>query len=111
MAQDGVVTPPPPPPPPPTPTCVTTVPATTGTIPAAGSNTGISVVVNPKTGCGWTSSTATPWIHIVSGSSGATDGSVLITVDANSGAARQGTVTVNGVDGRHDVSVPQAALN
>jgi len=92
----------------PQPTCVLTVPSTTGTIPAAGSNTGISVEVNPKT-CTWTSTTATPWIHIVSGTSGTGDGNVLITVDANTGATRTGTVTITGADGQHNVSVPQAA--
>ena len=48
------------------------------------------VIVHTGNGCSWTTSSNASWLHVAPGS-GANDTPLVITVDANSGAARTGT--------------------
>ncbi len=57
---------------------------------------GASVDVTTAAGCAWTATSTVPWITISSGQSGTSSGSVGLTVAANTGAARSGTVTIAG---------------
>jgi hypothetical protein len=53
--------------------------------------------VSAATGCAWTASSNVPWITLTSGTAGSGNGTVAVTVVANtSGAARTGTLTVAG---------------
>ncbi|HET9271830.1 MAG TPA: BACON domain-containing carbohydrate-binding protein [Vicinamibacterales bacterium] len=57
---------------------------------------GVAVAVSTAVGCSWTARSNDGWITLVSGSSGTGAGSVTFTVAANSGAARNGTLTIAG---------------
>jgi hypothetical protein len=52
--------------------------------------------VQAAVGCGWTASSTVPWISIASGQTGTGSGTVTLSIAANSGAPRSGTVTVSG---------------
>lgn len=60
----------------------------------AGSGT-VSVTASAST-CAWTAATTDSWISITSGASGTGDGQVKFSVSSNSGAARNGTLTIAG---------------
>ncbi|MGC2238939.1 MAG: BACON domain-containing carbohydrate-binding protein [Pyrinomonadaceae bacterium] len=62
-------------------------------IPASGGSGSFNVTA--ATGCTWTAATGAPWINITSGS-GNGNGTVSFTVQANTAAARTGTITVGG---------------
>ena len=63
---------------------------------AGGGGTGISTVT-AGLGCEWTSSTTTPWITIIDGTTGSGSGSVAFAVAPNPGTAvRTGTLTIAG---------------
>ena len=47
-------------------------------------------------GCGWTASSAVPWITITSGGSGSGNGTVRFTASANGGPPRSGAITAGG---------------
>ncbi len=55
-----------------------------------------SVAVTAPAGCGWTASSNAPWLTVASGASGSGNGTVQLTVAANSGNDRSGTVTIAG---------------
>ena len=55
-----------------------------------------SVAVTTGAGCAWTAVSNASWITITSGASGTGSGSVSYSVAANSGAARNGTMTIAG---------------
>jgi Cys-rich repeat protein/parallel beta-helix repeat protein len=55
-----------------------------------------SVNVSTSTDCPWNAVSNASWINIISGASGTTSGTVDYTVVANSGSARNGTITVAG---------------
>ena len=60
-------------------------------------NAGTSTVaVTTTAACAWTSVSAAPWITVTSGASGTGNGSVGMSIAANTGAARAGTVTIAG---------------
>ena len=64
-----------------------------------------SITVTAPAGCSWAASTAATWLHLTGVISGAGNGVVPFTVDANSGAAqRSGYITVQ----RQSTSVVQA---
>jgi hypothetical protein len=46
--------------------------------------------------CSWSATTNVPWITFVSGTPGSGNGTVTFTVAANTGAARTGTISING---------------
>ncbi len=54
-------------------------------------------VTTTTAACAWTaSSNALPWLTITSGASGTGNGSVGLSIAANTGAARTGTATIAG---------------
>ena len=55
-----------------------------------------TVAVTTAAGCAWSASSNAPWIGISSGGSGSGPGAVLLVIAANTGAERQGTVTIAG---------------
>ena len=55
-----------------------------------------AVAVTTTTGCAWTAASGVPWITVTSGASGTGNGSVGLSIAANTGAARSGTVTIAG---------------
>ena len=55
-----------------------------------------TVAITAPSGCGWTASSQAAWIAVASGSSGTGSGNVTMTVSANAGPARLGTVSVAG---------------
>jgi len=55
-----------------------------------------TVSVTDSDGCGWTAASNAGWIHVTAGASGTGNGTVSYSVDANSGAARSGTMTIAG---------------
>ena len=71
--------------------CAFTLAPQSADVPNAGGPA--SFEVQTSAGCGWTAQTQTPWITIASGASGTGTGTVQLTVAANSGAGRTGTVT------------------
>ena len=50
--------------------------------------------VQASAGCGWTAASQVPWITIASGASGNGNGTVQLTVSANTGTSRTGNVNV-----------------
>jgi hypothetical protein len=56
----------------------------------------LSFDVSTLSGCGWSASTSQNWIAISSGQSGNANGSVGLSIAANTGGARTGQVTVGG---------------
>jgi hypothetical protein len=72
----------------------------------AGADSGTIAVTAPS-GCPWTAATADGWLHINSGASGAGNGTVNYSVDANAGGARSGSIAVAGLV--HSVSQAGAA--
>jgi hypothetical protein len=55
-----------------------------------------SVSVTTQTGCSWDATSNASWITITAGSSGSGNGTVSYTVAANTGALRNGTMTIAG---------------
>jgi hypothetical protein len=73
---------------------------------AAGSDGGAtSVSVTTGGNCSWTAAANAPWLSVTSGASGTGNGTVSITIAANTGGARTGAVTIAG----QTFSVSQAA--
>jgi hypothetical protein len=56
----------------------------------------VSFNVTATSGCAWAAASQVPWIRVTDGASGTGNGTVQLTVDDNPGAARTGTVIVNG---------------
>jgi hypothetical protein len=56
-------------------------------------------------GCAWQATSQAPWIQIVMGATGINNGKVRLTVEANGGPERTGTVTIAG----HTFTLTQAA--
>jgi hypothetical protein len=54
----------------------------------------LSVEVIGSASCTWRAETATSWLTVVSGGTGQGNGTVRLEVQANTGAARQGSVTI-----------------
>jgi M6 family metalloprotease-like protein len=65
------------------------------TIDAAGGSGSVGVT-SSWSNCPWTAASNAAWITISGGASGAGDGTVTFTVEANTGAARSGTLTIAG---------------
>jgi uncharacterized repeat protein (TIGR01451 family) len=62
-----------------------------------GSSSGTDIIsVNAASGCTWTASSNAPWLMITGGASGAGDGIVTYSFQANAGPARMGTATIAG---------------
>jgi len=74
--------------------CAYTLSPASTTIPATGGNG--SFGVTSAAGCSWTAQSNSSWITITSGNNGTGNGTVSFSVQANTGSARSGTITVNG---------------
>jgi len=72
---------------------------------AAGAAAGPSVTVTTTAGCSWTATSNAQFLTVTSGASGNGSGTVGYNVAANSGSARNGTLTIAG----HTFTVSQAA--
>jgi len=75
-----------------------------GTIDAIGGGASIAVLASAPT-CTWTAQSGASFAAVTGGSPGSGNGTVALTVDANGGAARSGTVTVAG----QAITIGQAA--
>jgi hypothetical protein len=73
--------------------CQPSLSATGASVPATIASGNVNVSVAP--GCAWTASSNAPWIS-VGGSGGSGNGGVAYTVQANSGGARGGSLTIAG---------------
>jgi len=85
-------------------TCSYSVTPTNVSIAAAG-GTGTPISVSAGSGCTWTATTSAAWITILTGATGTANGSVTYSVQPNTGAARNGTLTVAG----QSVTISQSA--
>ena len=56
----------------------------------------VAVTTTPSTTCTWSAVSNAGWIHVTAGGSGTGSGTFTFSVDANTGAARSGTLTVAG---------------
>ena len=74
--------------------CIYSLSATSQSVGSAGGSGGVNVVTS--SGCGWSASSNSAFIAITSPTSGIGNGSVSYAVEANSGAARSGTLTIAG---------------
>ena len=90
VIQSGV----PPAAPGPTP-CTYAINPTSQTI-GAGGGAGTPVGLTTATGCAWTAASNDPWITLTSAASGSGNATVNFSVGANSGGARNGTLTIAG---------------
>jgi len=80
-------------------------PLNTSVLAAGGAGTPIAV--DAAEGCTWTAVSNALWLTVTSGASGSGDGAVGFTASANTGGARNGTLTIAG----QIVTVAQAAAN
>jgi hypothetical protein len=63
-------------------------------VPASGGTS--AVQVTSAAGCPWSASSNAPWVTITGGSSGSGNGQVQLAIAANSGPARQASLTIGG---------------
>ena len=75
--------------------CTTTIAPPSQSVPAAGGNA-TSITVTAAAGCNWTATPSQNWLTITSGASGTGNGTVGVSVAANTGPARSATVTIAG---------------
>lgn len=92
--QPSPVPPAPAPAPTPTPTCAYTVSPTRQTVAVSGE--ALTISITAANDCSWTASSSAAWITITGGNIGSGNGSVRVTVAANTGAARSANLTVAG---------------
>ena len=76
------------------PLCRFQLSAITGSFGGAGGSG--TVTVTGASSCSWTASSNAPWVSIVSGASGTGNGTVSFAVQANTGPARNGILTIGG---------------
>ncbi len=74
--------------------CIYSLSATSQSVGSAGGTGGVNIATS--SGCGWSASSNSAFITITSPTSGIGNGSVSYAVEANSGAARSGTLTIAG---------------
>jgi uncharacterized delta-60 repeat protein len=74
--------------------CGFSLSATSASFPASGGNG--NVVISTPNGCAWTATSNVNWISITGGASGSGNGTVTYNVQANTGPARTGTLTIAG---------------
>ena len=85
-------------------TCSISISPTSANVPDDGIKNA-SVTVTAPGGCAWTAVSNVPWIDITSAGSDTGNGNVRYTVDATTGPARSGTLTIGG----HTFTVNQAS--
>jgi hypothetical protein len=74
--------------------CTYSISPTSASYGSGGGDGTVSVSTTP--GCPWTAFSNSGWIHVTGGASGNGSGTVSYSVDANSGGARTGTMTIAG---------------
>ena len=74
--------------------CAYALSSTNTSIPQTGGSGNFNVTT--QTGCAWTAVSNAAWITVTAGANGSGSGTVNFTVQANSGAARTGTITAGG---------------
>src|SRR5215213_807948 len=74
--------------------CTYAIAPSEASIAAAGG--GYSVGVTTASGCAWSAASNAPWITVSTGATGTASATVSLSIGANAGAARDGTVTVAG---------------
>jgi Putative binding domain, N-terminal/Viral BACON domain len=84
--------------------CSISISSTSANVPEDGIKNA-SVTVTAAGGCAWTAVSNVPWIDVTSGASDTGNGTVRYTVDATTGPARSGTLTIGG----HTFTVNQAS--
>ena len=89
------------------PSCRIQLSATAGSFGGAGGSGTVNVTA--PAACTWTTSTNVPWISLVGDTDGSGNGTVSFTVQANTGPARNGILTIGGQ--RFTVTQLQAACN
>ena len=72
--------------------CSVSASPTSITAPAAATSS--SIEVTTAAGCAWQAASGTPWVTITGNASGSGNGSIALAIAANTGPARQGSVTV-----------------
>src|SRR5207248_2784308 len=72
--------------------CVFTLSPTSQSMTPSGGST--TTAVSAAARCSWTAVSTAPWISVAAGSSGAGNGTVTMTVDANAAGSRTGTVAI-----------------
>jgi Domain of unknown function (DUF5666)/Putative binding domain, N-terminal len=87
-----------------TPTCTFTVAPTNVNAPAEGGSRSVTLTASDAS-CPWEARANAPWIEVASASSGSGSAPVRFSVAANTGTAREGTLTIAG----RTVTVDQAA--
>jgi tetratricopeptide (TPR) repeat protein len=75
-------------------TCSFSLTSSAASLPTSGGTVTVGVM-SPSDACAWSASTTQSWISIISGASG-DGGTVTVSAAANSGAARNGVVTIAG---------------
>ena len=75
--------------------CTTTIAPASQSVPAAG-GAATSITVTAATGCNWTATPSQNWLTITAGASGTANGTVNLSVAANTGPVRTATVTIGG---------------
>ena len=75
--------------------CSTSITPLSQTVPAAG-GTATSVTVTAGAGCNWTAVPSQAWLTVTSGASGSGNGTVGLSVEANTGPDRSATVAIAG---------------
>ena len=83
--------------------CSVSVAPTSQSVGAVG-GAGAPISVSTTTGCTWTATSAVPWLVIVSGANGSGNGSVTVSIAANTSVARVGSLLI----GDQVVTVNQA---
>ncbi len=83
------------PPPPPPPTCTYSISPSSQSFQDPGGTGSVTVSANPST-CAWTAVSNAGWITVTSGASGSGNGTVGYTVAANTGSARNSSITIAG---------------
>ena len=79
-------------------------------VPSSGSTLQVTVTTDQR--CTWSTSSNTAWILPLSGSTGTGNGTVALSILANSGGARAGTVTIAGQDVTiNQLNAPAAACS
>ena len=74
--------------------CSYSIDPTTASAAAGGGNGSVTVTASP--GCDWTAVNNDAWITVTGGASGSGNGTVSYSVDASTGPARTGTITIGG---------------
>jgi all-beta uncharacterized protein len=89
--------------------CAYAIDPTGITIPAAGGSGTATVTVTGTSGCSWSAQSNQNFIHITSGTSGTSTGTISYSVDANPGVERFGRIIVTHTLGTTDISFTQPA--